>query len=92
MAKITEASPIAFGSNVSYLFAARLIEYDRLMRQMPEEGRKAIPQNCEECPYYHPDWKYRMCLYTKCRYGKVSNVFLSTENVIDYRESGSKER
>ena len=39
------------------------------------DRNKAVPR-CKRCPYYHPEFKYRRCLYATCPYGKKdSEVF-----------------
>jgi len=50
--------------------------YMELMQDVvsPDRGR-SVPR-CRDCPYYHPDFKYRRCLYASCPYGKSeSEVF-----------------
>ena len=56
------------------LVSENLRMYDKLMRERPSQTRECKPA-CEDCPYYHPDWEHRFCLYTKCMYGKKIDVF-----------------
>lgn len=56
------------------LVSDQLRMYDKLMRQRPTQARESKTA-CEDCPYYHPDWEHRFCLYTKCKYGKKIDVF-----------------
>ena len=37
-----------------------------------EDHNKTAPR-CKNCCYYHPDFKYRRCLYSICPYGKPEN-------------------
>lgn len=54
----------------------RFLAYKKMMEKLPEAaGSKRKPQNCEECEYYHPDWKYRKCYLVQCRYGNMKSVF-----------------
>ena len=49
-------------------------ELDRMMRQVPNHGRRK-PESCESCMYYQPEFKYRTCLYARCPYGIKKDVF-----------------
>ena len=43
--------------------------------QVVIDRNKAVPR-CKRCPYHHPEFKYRRCLYATCPYGKSdSEVF-----------------
>ena len=50
--------------------------YRNLMKhEVTVDCNKATPR-CKNCCYYHPDFKYRRCLYATCPYGKPdSEVF-----------------
>ena len=44
--------------------------YRNLMkRDVPVDRNKTAPK-CRQCCYYHPDFKYRKCLFSTCPYGK----------------------
>lgn len=38
-------------------------------------GNEIVPKRCEECKYFRPNWKYRICRFSKCKYGKPVNPF-----------------
>ena len=45
--------------------------YRNLMkRDVPVDRNKTTPK-CRQCCYYHPDFKYRKCLFSNCPYGKT---------------------
>ena len=48
--------------------------FEALMKQVPGQTRDEC-NGCRDCPYYHPEWEHRICLFTKCKYGKAINVF-----------------
>lgn len=52
-----------------------LAMYDRLMRERPGAVRDYAPNQCKDCPYFHPEWEHRFCLYASCKYGKSIDVF-----------------
>ena len=64
--------PIAVAKS---LLGEHLREYDRMMRERPDLSRTKCSGTCKDCPYYHPDWEHRFCLYTSCKYGRNINVF-----------------
>lgn len=77
MAKQVNARAISQG-NVGFT-VGRLMAYERLMVNKP--GRVAKNScKCEDCPYYHPDWEHRMCLHTKCVWGKDIDVFKAAKD------------
>lgn len=41
--------------------------YERFMQQKPMFKGKEDFQ-CQNCPHYRPDWKYRFCCYVECPY------------------------
>lgn len=47
-----------------------LRHYEKMMQRKPEQtSNKRTPRRCSECEYYQPRFRYRKCLYTRCRYG-----------------------
>jgi hypothetical protein len=53
--------------------------YRNLMkRDVPVERNKTAPK-CRQCCYYHPDFKYRKCLFSTCPYGKQDQGFTEDE-------------
>ena len=46
----------------------------RFMEEVPD-GESTVPKSCEDCECYQPNWKYRTCLYSKCKYNKPINPF-----------------
>ena len=49
--------------------------YRNLMkRDVPVERNKTAPK-CRQCCYYHPDFKYRKCLFATCPYGKPEKEY-----------------
>ena len=73
MSLVLNPRPIAVAKT---LVGKNLTYYDRMMRQRPGAVRDTVPACCKECPYYHPDWEHRTCLFTKCKYGKNIDVFM----------------
>ncbi len=53
------------------------VKFKRLRRFMEEipTGEMTVPKCCQECECYQPEWKFRTCLYAKCKYGKNINPF-----------------
>ena len=52
------------------------------------DHNKAVPR-CGLCPYHHPDFKYRKCLYATCPYGKTdAEVFRKKPLRIDKYAGG----
>ena len=47
--------------------------FRRLMKNEVSYDRNTTAPRCRNCCYYHPDFKYRRCLYAKCPYGKPDN-------------------
>ena len=47
--------------------------YRNLMKQEVTVDRNKTAPKCRNCCYYHPDFKYRRCLYSICPYGKPEN-------------------
>lgn len=54
----------------------------RFMEEVPNQ-ESHIPRNCESCECYQPNWKYRTCLYSRCKYNKPINVFRDKPLAID---------
>lgn len=51
--------------------------YSHLLRYWEEIplGDETVPRCCENCRYYRPEWKYRICKFSRCKYGKDINPF-----------------
>ena len=47
--------------------------YGKLMKHEVSVDRNKTAPRCKNCCYYHPDFKYRRCLYSICPYGKPEN-------------------
>ena len=47
--------------------------FRKLMKNTVTVDRNKTAPKCRQCAYYHPDFKYRRCLYCKCPYGKPDN-------------------
>ena len=45
-------------------------EIKRMMEMKPKHWDLYVADRCEECEYYHPDWKYRTCFFVECPYGR----------------------
>ena len=48
--------------------------YRRFMQQIPDSDSR-VPKCCADCECFQPNWKYRTCLYPRCKYGKNINPF-----------------
>ena len=44
--------------------------YRNLMKHEVTVDRNKTAPRCRNCCYFHPDFKYRRCLYSICPYGK----------------------
>jgi hypothetical protein len=44
--------------------------YRNLMKHEVTVDRNKTAPKCRLCCYYHPDFKYRKCLFATCPYGK----------------------
>ena len=68
----------------------RLRSYAQMMRRngIPEPRERVM--RCEDCPSYRPEWEYRMCAYTTCRYKKEINVFRRKYPRSEYRCAGDR--
>ncbi len=59
----------------------------RFMAEIPD-GDNRVPKSCADCECYQPTWKYRKCLYTRCKYNKNVDPFrkrpLSEDVILDY--------
>ena len=40
------------------------------METPPEADRNKTAPLCRNCAYYHPEFKYRKCLFSSCSFGK----------------------
>ena len=47
--------------------------YRNLMKHEVTVDRNKTAPRCRNCCYFHPDFKYRRCLYSICPYGKPEN-------------------
>ena len=47
--------------------------FRKLMKNEVSFDSNRTAPKCRNCCYYHPDFKYRRCLYAKCPYGKPDN-------------------
>lgn len=52
-------------------------ELEHLMKTVPGfwKYREREPQRCETCFFYCPDFKYRICRFTRCAFGKACDVY-----------------
>lgn len=48
-----------------------LIFYRKLMKYEVSVDRNRTAPRCRQCCYFHPDFKYRHCLFATCPYGKT---------------------
>lgn len=51
---------------------------EELLRRYEKLSRAAMqdkPDSCKRCVYYRPDFKYRRCQFSRCPYGKQTDVF-----------------
>ncbi|MDD3138341.1 MAG: hypothetical protein PHX08_05130 [Lachnospiraceae bacterium] len=46
----------------------------RFMEEVPHEN-SIVPRDCRSCECYQPNWKYRTCLYSSCKYNKPIDPF-----------------
>ena len=53
----------------------RFRHYEALIRKSKKTGAQKKPVSCAKCVYYQPEFKYRKCLYARCPYRKVEDVF-----------------
>lgn len=44
--------------------------YRQLMKNDVTVDRNKTAPRCRNCAYYHPDFRYRKCLFATCPYGK----------------------
>ena len=50
--------------------------YRQMMRNEVSVDRNKTAPRCRNCAYYHPEFRYRSCLYAVCPYGKTdADVF-----------------
>ena len=42
--------------------------------QIQKGGDAGAPEDCGDCRFYRPDWKYQFCVYAECPYqpGKLT--------------------
>lgn len=48
--------------------------FQKLMRKATQIDKNTSGPNCGQCWYYHPEFRYRRCLYATCLYGKGNEV------------------
>lgn len=54
------------------------------METPPEVDRNKTAPLCRNCPYYHPEFKYRKCLFSTCPFGKSEKcIFRNRPLAID---------
>ena len=53
--------------------------FEQLMQERPgadhfDNGEAGAPEDCGDCRFYRPDWKYQFCVYAECPYqpGKLT--------------------
>ena len=49
--------------------------FESLMQGKPgfdhyDSGDAGAPEDCGDCRFYRPDWKYQFCVYAECPYWK----------------------
>ena len=49
--------------------------YRNLMKHEVTLDRNKTAPKCRLCCYYHPDFKYRKCLFATCPYGKPEKEY-----------------
>lgn len=52
-----------------------LRRYEKLSRVAVQNKPESRPDSCKRCVYYRPDFKYRRCQFSRCPYGKQTDVF-----------------
>lgn len=48
--------------------------YRNLMKHEVTVDRNKTAPRCRNCCYFHPDFKYRRCLFATCPYGKTDKM------------------
>lgn len=49
---------------------------EKMMQRVPGYARdKRVPKCCRQCEFYQPKFRFRKCLYTRCRYGLDRQIF-----------------
>ena len=46
----------------------------KLLDTPNKADRTKEPPKCRCCPYHQPDFRYRICLFSECPYGKARNT------------------
>ena len=57
--------------------------YRKLMKHEVSVDRNKTAPRCKNCCYYHPDFKYRRCLYSICPYPEAYEQFIAREDHMD---------
>lgn len=52
-----------------------LRRYEKLSKAAMQDKPESWPGSCKRCVYYRPDFKYRRCQFSRCPYGKQTDVF-----------------
>ena len=62
-----------------YFTSGSDLAFEQLMQQRPgadhfDSGDAGAPEDCGDCRFYRPDWKYQFCVYAECPYqpGKLT--------------------
>ena len=61
--------------------------YSKLLREPVKADRNKSAPKCRMCPYYHPDFKYRRCLFAACPYGNGDDAVFRAEPLMSDRFS-----
>ena len=67
---------------------------EKIMQRKPDKSAKDTPPyRCKNCLYFQPGFRYRRCLYTKCRFGlKDRQIFRDKPVPVRYTVLGKKVR
>jgi hypothetical protein len=49
----------------------KLHQYEKLLKKKVDREQVS----CNVCPFFQPEFRFRICLYTKCAFRKEENVF-----------------
>ena len=62
--------------------------YRKLMRHEVTVDRNKTAPKCRQCCSYHPDFKYRKCLFATCPYGTPDKEFFRQKPLSTDKFSG----
>ena len=48
---------------------------EKLVKVSKRASAENKPGSCARCHYHRPDFKYRLCQFTRCPYGQKDDVF-----------------